>query len=102
MVSVNIKDEVLKELGLDHLQGEERQKTLETLENRFNDVILNAVLAHISPQQFERLKEALHSENPEKGVASITSQVPGLGEVIEERLMNEYRMMKTVMQGSVD
>lgn len=88
----------LKELNLGDLQGKEREDVLATLEKRFDDVILSTVLAHLSTEQFEAFKIALKSENPEEEIAVITASVPGLAEIIEDRLSQEYKLMKAVME----
>ncbi|MDB5254456.1 MAG: hypothetical protein JWL80_522 [Parcubacteria group bacterium] len=90
-------DALLKELNLGDLQGKEREDVLATLEKRFDDVILSTVLDHLSPEQYEAFKAALKSENPEEGIAAVTAGVPGLAEIIEMRLSQEYKLMKEVM-----
>jgi hypothetical protein len=90
-------DAFLKELNLGDLKGKEREDALASLEKRFNDVILNTVLGHLTDFQFEVFKKALTMEDPEKEIAIITSQIPGLAQLIEQRLLDEYALMKSVM-----
>lgn len=88
---------LLKELNLGDLQGKEREEAIATLEKRFDDVILAAVLDHLSPEQFEAFKLALTKENSEEEIASIAAGVPGLADIIEKRLHDEYQLIKSVM-----
>lgn len=90
-------DAFLKEIGLDAIEGGEREKVLGTLQKRFDDVVLSTVLEHLSPLQFEAFKVALKSENPDEEIAKVTGSVPGLGQIIDQRLEEEYELMKTAM-----
>lgn len=90
-------DAFLKEFNLGDLKGKEREEALASLQKRFNDVILNTVLGRLSDFQFELFKKALQMEDPEKEIAILTSQIPGLAQIIEARLLDEYALMKSVM-----
>jgi hypothetical protein len=90
-------DEFLKDLNLGDLSPEEKEKTLSMLEERFDNVILNVVLSRLSSEEFEAFKAALHSEDREVKIAEITARIPGLARDIEERILEEYRLIRAVM-----
>jgi len=90
-------DSLLKDLNMGDLEGKEREEVLERLEERFHKVVLSAVFDYLSESELEAFKLGLKSENSEAEVAALCASIPGLAEIIEKRLEEEYKQMKSVM-----
>lgn len=90
---------LLEDLNLADLQNDERQQVLSQLEDHFNTVILDTLLAQLSTEQFDQLKQSLNSPNFEAEVASLAATVPGLAEALELRVAEEYKILKAAMEG---
>jgi len=91
---------LLKDLNLENLSQRQRQEVLQKITAFFNEVIMSVMLKRLSEDQFEDFKQAVKIADPqaqEAAIAKIAMQVPGLWEDINERIEQEYRIMKTVM-----
>lgn len=93
----NTSNQLLSELNLADLSGEKRQRVLDQLEEHFSQIVLDVLLSHLSPEQFEKFKEAIRSKDMEAEVAMVAAQVPGLDAAIEMRMAEEYKIMKSAM-----
>jgi hypothetical protein len=94
----NYIDRALLDLNLGQLPEQEQAKALNMLSERFNRVVVVALLKVLSPEQKQRFSEVL--ENPESldyAVSEIAAEVPGLNEILEQALMTEYQDLKQNM-----
>jgi 16S rRNA C967 or C1407 C5-methylase (RsmB/RsmF family) len=90
--------ELLKELNLDKLPPSKRDKVLAQIEEHFTNVVVSTLLNQLSEEQFEQFKKALASDKQEEEIAALAVQVPGLAEILEERIKSEYELMRSVMK----
>lgn len=96
--SEDYSEKLLADLGLSELSGEQRQQILESLQQRFNEVIFSATV-RILPEQLKKeyIQAAMDPVQNEQKIIEITSQVPELEEGIEAALLYEYESLKHSM-----
>lgn len=90
---------LLEELNLHTSSAEQQQEALETISERFQNVILYTALGAMNPLQKKEFSAALDLESParENKIMEITAQVDNLKELIEEALEHEYEALKFAM-----
>jgi len=97
-ISNTIKD-LIRELEVLGLSGEEKASFAEKLESYLQRVVLETVLAELDNEQLERFDQAVKSgENIEEKISEITEEIPGLAYKIEKRLNNEIGALKKMLE----
>ena len=88
-------DMLLKDLGFEKASVEEQARVLEAVSSRFEQVVMVTLLSLLSEEQRERLKEALgQPESLEDTVTLLAAEIPGLDQILEQALVEEYKVFK--------
>jgi hypothetical protein len=91
--------ELLTDLNLEELRGQNREDMLEMLRSRFSEVIFNTTVRLLPEQQkAEYINAAMDPEANADKIVEITSQVPELAEGLEAAMLYEYEALKHSMQ----
>lgn len=101
MTTEDYVQKAVEELGLSELPEEERAAALDSLEQRFSEVVVNTAFGALSEEQRHRFSEALEKgEEAERLVSELTAEVPGLDEAIRQALEDEYELVRLGMTGA--
>lgn len=92
------EEDLLADLGLEKLSQNDREKCERLLRERFEEVVLNTLIAFSSPEQRQEILEALKdSENMEARIEKVASEVENLDVEIEKALLKEFEAIKFMM-----
>jgi uncharacterized Rossmann fold enzyme len=100
---MQIKDyeqKLLADFGLQNVADEEKARILNSLSERFNDLIMIALINNLNEEQKQRFLAAVKNpdqKSMEEKVEDIASEVPGLAQKIEQALAEEYEILKKTM-----
>jgi hypothetical protein len=99
-MNLNIsREKIIQELNLGSLPPEEQEAVIKGATEHFGKLVARIMVARLTPQQFEKFKQALvitDEEQQQAEIIAIAAEVPGLSEEIEVRLKEEYDLMKQV------
>ena len=89
---------LLADLNLSGLEGKEKEEVLESLRDRFGQVVFNTTV-RLLPEQLKKqyIKALSDPDKNEKEIIEITSQVPELAQGIEAAMLYEYEALKHSM-----
>lgn len=88
--------QLLNELGITNPD----EALAEKIEDHFSKVILEVFMRRVPEERLGEIKEKIDRDDPEIDVfiAQLASQVPGLAVEIEEAVMREYEVIKTMLK----
>ncbi len=90
-------DNVLNEMGVNDLQGDDRYEVAAALADHFQTVLIDTVMANLDMEQLEEFQRLAELDDPQKmdeGIASLVAQIPGINFKIEEALELEMETLK--------
>jgi hypothetical protein len=94
----NFQKEFLNSLGIntESLSAEEQSDIFGMINDQLQNVVMETTLENMSPEQTERFKKALDDggENIEAEMESISSEIPGLQQKIEQAVAAELDTIK--------
>jgi len=92
------KDKLMEDFNLANLPEEQQEKAMQMLSERFQRVIIYTLLRALTDEQKKQFAAALaNPDDIEDNIADIASEVPGLGQQIEDALTHEYEILKFAM-----
>lgn len=87
-------EQCLADLGLTNASPEEQAKVLEMVSDRLQDVIMLTLIRLANSEQQKRLEAALKMDPiGELEITKVAAEIPGLQEVLEEVLADEYESL---------
>lgn len=87
-----LTNQIFQDLRLENLSPQKKKEVLAKIQERFNYIILETLLANLNDEDLTKFKKSLQDEGlSSEPVAQIASQTPNLAEKIEQRLKQEYQ-----------
>jgi hypothetical protein len=94
-------EQIVKDLKLEQSSPEEVEEVISAMREHFGKIVTRIMLARLTPDQFERFKKILvigDEVEQESQLAVLASEIPGLAEEIDQRIAEEYALMKAAVQ----
>ena len=98
-LSDNYINEILKDVKLQGLSEKEQAEALLILQERFDSVVLQTLVALTNGEQKQRLTTALEkNDKVEEVISDISSEIPEFSDALDQALLAEYESIREVMQ----
>ncbi len=93
-------EKLLTDMAAKDLPEGEQREMLEALQDRFSEVVLNVLVARLSPEQAEQVATSLDGgpEAADKLIEELATGIPGLREDMEAALAAEYEAISGAMR----
>ena len=89
---------IINDLKWDEFKDIEQEKLFAALGERLQNVIISTLLTSATPDQKQRLIEALESKdaNVEEVVSEISGEIPNFEKILEQALLIEYEHIQAL------
>jgi hypothetical protein len=93
--------QIVSDLKLEDSSQEEVEQVIAAMREHFGKIVTRIMIARLTPEQYERFKKILvigDEVEQESQLAVLASEVPGLAEEIDQRIAEEYALMKAAVK----
>ena len=92
---------ILKDLKLQNASEKEQADALLVLQDRFDNVVMQTLVALTSSEQKTRLTSALQKNvRVEEIISEVSSEIPEFSQALEQALLAEYASIRDAMQSA--
>lgn len=82
-----------------NLYGDQRNQVADNLRNHFYNLIIDVTIDNMNEEQFMKVKDLdFNSPEAEDKLIEVSAEIPGLAEMLEERLNQELATIQQTQQ----